>query len=160
MVKNGKKKIWVFSGKDFLEWPRPPPLLTESKKKTVFYASSKCYKLRHPIFAKMNACLNFGTVEHWDYISQYPTSFQGWKSGPWWTPPHSKEWRRRCPCCWTVPPLWPWTWTGQCPFCGWNKTIVGLSKRWQKQYSFDFHFWVDVLPPIKIGKKTLVLSFE
>ena len=89
-----------------------------------FYASPECYKLRHPIFAKMNACLNFYTVEHWDYISQYPTSFQGWKSGPWWTPPHSKEWRRRCPCCWTVPPLWPWTWTEQCPFCGWNKTIM------------------------------------
>ena len=93
----------------------------------------------------MNACLNFDTVEHWDYISQYPTSFQGWKSGPWWTPPHSKEWRRRCPCCWTVPPLWPWTWTGQCPFCGWNKTIVGLSKRTQKTIQFWFSllsWWV------------------
>ena len=32
MVKNGQK-IWVFSDKDFLDWPRPPPFLTERKKK-------------------------------------------------------------------------------------------------------------------------------
>ena len=30
------KKIWVFSDKDFLDWPRPLPLLTDSKKKDFF----------------------------------------------------------------------------------------------------------------------------
>ena len=35
------KKIRVFSDKDFLDWPAPPPLLTESKKEQVFYASPK-----------------------------------------------------------------------------------------------------------------------
>ena len=39
-----EKKIGVFSDKDFLDWPRPPPLLTESKKKQFFYASPNCKK--------------------------------------------------------------------------------------------------------------------
>ena len=34
MFKNGKKKI--FSDKDFLDWLRPPPFLTESKKNSFF----------------------------------------------------------------------------------------------------------------------------
>ena len=34
LARNGKK-IWLFSDKDFLDWPRPPPLFTETKK-TVF----------------------------------------------------------------------------------------------------------------------------
>ena len=37
LVKIGQQ-IWVFFDKDFLDWPRPPPFLAESKKETVFYA--------------------------------------------------------------------------------------------------------------------------
>ena len=45
LVKNGQngkknsgfgKKIRLFSDKDFVDWQRPPPLLTESEKKSFF----------------------------------------------------------------------------------------------------------------------------